>query len=139
MVTRDELKNHWNVVKNRLLHQWRELSDAELAHFNGTPSQLINAIQQRTGASWNEVESFLANVLRDGRSASQRASGLAEQYGAEASQLAREGYEQLVSATADYSKKVARTVQRRPLESLAVAFGVGLVAGAVVLFSKRRR
>jgi ElaB/YqjD/DUF883 family membrane-anchored ribosome-binding protein len=139
MVTRDELKSHWNVVKNRLLNQWRELSDAELAHFNGTPRQLIGAIQQRTGASWSEVESFLAKVLLDGRSASQRASSLAEQYGAEASQLAREGLDQLVSTTADYSKKVAHTVQRRPLESLAVAFGVGLIAGAIVLISNRRR
>jgi ElaB/YqjD/DUF883 family membrane-anchored ribosome-binding protein len=139
MVSREELRSHWTVVKNRLLHQWHELTDTELANFSGTPSQLISAIQKRTGASWNEVESFLTDVMRDGRSASQRASGLAEQYGAEVSQRAREGYDQLACATADYSKKVARTVQRRPLESLAVAFGVGLIAGAIVLFSQRRR
>jgi len=64
---------------------------------------------------------------------------LAEQYGEEASQFAREGYDQLAAATTEYSKKVARTVQRRPMESLALAFGVGLVAGAVVLLSNRRR
>lgn len=139
MVTREELRSHWNVVKNRLLDHWRELSDTELGHFNGTPSQLIGAIQQKTGASWNEVESFLASVMRDGSSATQRATGLAEQYGAEAGQLAREGYDQLTAATAEYSKKIAKTVQRRPMESLAVAFGIGLVAGAFVLMNNRRR
>ena len=138
MVTREDLNSRWDVIKNRLMHHWRELSDAELSHFEGSPSQLISTIQQKTGASWHEVEAFLTNVIRDGHSASQRVGSLAEQYGEEASQLAREGYAQVASATAEYSKKFTRTVQRRPMESLAVAFGVGLVAGAVVLLRNRR-
>ncbi len=138
MVSREDLKSHWNVVKDRLQQNWRELSESELKHFNGTPSQLIDVIQRRTGASWNEIESFLSNALRDGRSASKRVAGLAEQYGDEAGQLARDSYDQVAAATAQYSKKVARTVQRRPVESLAIAFGVGIVAGAFVLFSQRR-
>ncbi len=138
MVTREELKHRWDDVRHRLLDHWRELSDTELSHFNGTPSQLFDAIQQKTGASWREVESFLTNVMREGRAKSHRASDLTEQYGDQASKLARDGYDQLTSATAEYSKKVARSVQRRPLESLAVAFGVGIVAGAVVLLSRRR-
>ncbi len=138
MITREDLKNHWNVVKNRLQQNWRELSETDLAQFNGTPNDLISAIQRTTGASWNEVEAFLTSVMRDGRAASQRAGGFAEQYGEEASQFARAGYDQLAASTAEYSKKVARTVQRRPMESIAIAFGVGLVAGAVVLLSKRR-
>jgi ElaB/YqjD/DUF883 family membrane-anchored ribosome-binding protein len=139
MVTREELNSRWDVIKNRLMHNWRELSAAELSRFDGSPSQLISEIQQKTGASWNEVESFLANVMRDGRSASQKVGSLAEQYGEEASQIAREGYDQVASATAEYSKKFARTVQRRPMESLAVAFGIGILTGAVVLFRNRRR
>ena len=139
MVTREELKSHWDVVKNRLLQNWRELSDSELARFSGTPQQLISAVQEKTGASWNEIESFLSSVMRDGRSASQRVSGFAEQYGVDASQLARESYDQIAAATAKYSKNVARTVQRRPMESIAIAFGIGLVAGAVVLLNNRRR
>ena len=139
MVTREELNSHWDVVKNRLQQNWRELSDTELAHFNGTPSQLIGAIQEKTGASWKEVESFLVNVMRDGQSVTHPVGGLAEQYGDEASQFARESYAQIAAATTGYSRKVARTVQRRPMESLAVAFGIGLVAGAVMLLNNRRR
>ena len=138
MITREDLKNHWNVVKNRLQQNWRELSDTQLAQFNSTPKDLISAIQRTTGASWDEVESFLISVLRDGRDASQRVGGLVDQYGEEGSQFVRAGYDQLAASTAEYSKKVARTVQRRPMESIAIAFGVGLVAGAVVLLSKRR-
>lgn len=139
MVTREELRSHWNEVKSRLQQHWRELSDTELAHFNGTPSELIGEIQQKTGASWQEVESFLANAMRDGRSAAKRAGYVAERYGDGANQLARESYDQLAATTAEYSKKVARSVQRRPIESLAVAFGVGIAAGALMLLSSRRR
>lgn len=138
MVTREELKSHWDVVKKRLQNNWRELSDTELAHFNGTPSELIGAIQQKTGASWKEVESYLTKVMRDRRSVSQHVGGLAEHYGEEASQFARDGYDQLASTASEYSKRVERTVRSRPMESLAIAFGVGLVAGAVVLMSRRR-
>ena len=138
MVNREELKGRWDIVKNRLLNHWRELSDTELAHFNGTPNQLISAIQRKTGASWKEVESFLANVMRESRATSQRASDLAEQSSDEVSRFARDGYQQLTEATEQYSRKVARTVQRRPIESLAIAFGVGIISGAVVLLSRRR-
>lgn len=139
MVTRDELKSHWNVVKNRLQQNWRELSDRELANFNGSPRELIGAIQRSTGASWQEVESFLANVMREGRSKTQHVGSMAEHYSDEASQLARDGYDQVAAMTAEYSKKLAQTVRRRPVESLAIAFGVGLVASAVVLLNNRRR
>ncbi len=139
MVNHEELKSHWQEVKDRLQRNWGELSDKQLTQFTGTPSDLIGAIQRTTGASWQEVESFLSAALRECRSASHQMGGLAERYGEQASQFARDGYDQLAAATAQYSKKVAKTVKKRPVESLAIAFGVGIVVSAVVLLSKRRR
>ncbi len=139
MVTREELRAHWNEVKNRLHQNWRELSETELSHFNGTPNELVGAIERKTGATRNEIEAFLQNVLRDGESVKQRVASFADQYGNELGQQAREGYEQVAAATADYSKKVVRSVQRRPIESLAIAFGVGIAAGALMLMNNRRR
>ncbi len=138
MVTREELRSRWNEVKNRLHQNWRELSESELAQFNGTPSQLIGAIQQKTGASWNEVESFLTSAIRDGWSKAAQAGGAAEYYGGEAGKLARESYDHMAGLTADYSRKVASAVRRRPVESLAIAVGVGVAAGALLLLSRRR-
>lgn len=139
MVTRQELKSQWDEVKSRLRQNWRELSEHDLANFNGDPSQLIGAIQRKTGASWNEIEAFLASALRDGWSTASQIGDIAGQYRQEANQLARDSYDQLAAFTADYSRKVASTVKRRPVESLAIAFGLGLAASALVLLSSRRR
>jgi ElaB/YqjD/DUF883 family membrane-anchored ribosome-binding protein len=139
MVTREELRGQWDSVKDQLMSHWRELSEKDLAQSGGTPSQLIGTIQKKTGATWNEIESFIANLVKESRSKAQQAGGLADRYGDEAGQLVKVGYDQLANVAQEYSKKVTRTVQRRPVESLALAFGVGLLAGAAVLLSSRRR
>lgn len=138
MVTHEELKSHWREIKDRLQHHWRELSDSQLTQFDGTPNDLIGAIQRTTGASWSEVESVLSGALRDCRSASQHVGGLVEQYGKQASGFARDGYDQIAAKTAEYSKQIAKTVKRRPMESIAIALGVGIIVSAVVMLNKRR-
>lgn len=139
MITREELKSHWHDVKDRLRQNWRELSESELARFNGTPRELIDVIQRKTGASWSEIESFLGKIMRDTWSTASQAKDIAGQYGGDASQFARNSYDQIAALTADCSQKVVDTVKRRPVESLAVAFGVGIIAGAIVWLSYRRQ
>lgn len=138
MVGREELNKRWDDIKRYLQQNWRGISDSELAQFSGNPNQLIRAIQQKTGASWNEVESFLSGLIKNGRTASHQLGGLAEHYGEDVKQFAREGYDQFAAETAKYAKKVAQGVRQRPMESIAIAFGIGLFAGAVLLMKKRQ-
>lgn len=138
MITREDLKSHWHDVKHRLRQNWHELSESELSRFNGTPSELIDVIRRQTGASWSEIESFLARIMRDAWSTASQAKDMAGHYSGDATQFARDSYDQIAALTADYSHKVVNTVKRRPVESLAIAFGIGIVAGAIMLLGRRR-
>jgi ElaB/YqjD/DUF883 family membrane-anchored ribosome-binding protein len=138
VITREDLTTHWQEIKNRLRQNWRELSESELSRFSGPSSQLIGAIQQKTGASWNEIESFLNKVIGDAWAAASQTANTAQRYGKEATQTASHGYDQVAALTADCSRKIVDTVKRRPVESLAIAFGVGIAAGAIFLISRRR-
>ncbi|MDV6033857.1 MAG: CsbD family protein [Phycisphaera sp. RhM] len=139
MVNRQELKGQWNEVKGRLKEHWGQLTEDDLQRAEGSADQLVGVVQQKTGASRSEVESFLDNVLNG--SFSDRAAESVQQY-AEAAQAAaayaRENYRRLASQSGEYTAKVAETVRSRPAESLAIAFGLGIAAGALFFMGNKK-
>ncbi|MCS7465494.1 CsbD family protein [Stieleria sp. ICT_E10.1] len=143
MVNRQELKGQWNEVKGRLKEHWGQLTEDDLQRAEGSADQLVGVVQQKTGATRREVESFLNNVL-DG-SFGDRAAESVHQY-AEAAQAAatdaaayaRENYRRLASQSGEYTTKVAATVRSRPAESLAIAFGLGIAAGALFFMGNKK-
>lgn len=138
MVTREELVGQWNEVKGRLQEHWGQLTDDDLRRAQGSTEQLVGVVQQKTGATRREIESFISQVVSDHQSTIDRVSATASQYAEEAGQMAKEQYARAATATADFSKQVAHTVRNRPTESLAIAFGVGLAAGALFFLGRRR-
>lgn len=137
MVTREELVGQWNEVKGRLKEHWGQLTDDDLRRAQGSTDQLVGVVQQKTGATRREIESFLSNIVHD-QSTVERVSAAASQYAEEAGQIAKEQYARAAAATSDFSKQVSHTVRNRPTESLAIAFGVGLAAGALFFLGRRR-
>ncbi|PAY15296.1 CsbD family protein [Rhodopirellula sp. SM50] len=143
MVNRQELKGQWNEVKGRLKEHWGQLTEDDLQRAEGSADQLVGVVQQKTGASRSEVESFLDNVLNG--SFGDRAAESVQQY-AEAAQAAatdaaayaRENYRRLASQSGEYTAKVAETVRSRPAESLAIAFGLGIAAGALFFMGNKK-
>jgi len=138
VVTREEIKGRWNEVKGRLQEHWGQLTDDDLQQFRGSTNELIGVIQQKTGATRNEIESFLSNIVSEGENVAARMSEAAHRYADEAGEYARENYGRVASATSDLSGQVVRSVQRRPGESMAIAFGLGLLAGALFFMGRRR-
>ena len=138
MITREEIRGRWNEVKGRLLDQWGQLTDDDLQQFRGSTTELIGVIQKKTGATRNEIEAFMSNLVNDGERIGSRVSGAAMQYAEEAGDCAKENYDRVASAANNFSRQVAQSVRSRPAESMAIAFGVGLVAGALLLISRRR-
>ena len=57
---------------------------------------------------------------------------------ADAAAYAREKYSRLASQSGDYGQKVAETVRNRPGESLAIAFGLGIAAGALMFLGRKK-
>ena len=145
MVTREELTGRWNEVKGRLQQHWGQLTEDDLRRAKGSADELVGVVQQKTGATRREVEDFLTNVVQQGSQARERASEAAEQYAdvaqqyaAEAGQYMRDNYRRAADVSSEYSERLSHSVRNRPAESLAIAFGLGLVAGALVFFNRRR-
>ncbi|QDV63554.1 MULTISPECIES: CsbD family protein [Crateriforma] len=144
MIKREELLGRWNEVKGELREHWGQLTEDDLQRAKGSTEQLVGMVQQKTGATQREVENFLDRLMSGG-SVSQQVGDAAKQYGETAQQIAddaaaylRDGYRRVSDQSVDYSAKVADSVRSRPGEALAVAFGLGLAAGALFFMNKRR-
>ena len=101
--------------------------------------------EQGTGATRSEVEQFLDRIVHEGSrlgeqltETAQQYADAAKRYAAESGEYLRDQYQLVYDQAGDYSAKIAETVRRRPGQSLAIAFGLGIAAGALMLFSRKR-
>ncbi|MEZ6132483.1 MAG: CsbD family protein [Planctomycetaceae bacterium] len=132
MITQQELQGNWNQLKGRLVEKWGQLTEDDLAGAKGSIDRLVGSIQQKTGESKASIESFLDSALANGAS---RLSGAAEAVRSCASDFSgatSRQYEQAQEALASGFENASDTVRRHPTESVAVCFGAGLIAGAVL-------
>jgi len=131
-VTRQELEGKWNEVKGRLQDRWGQLNDDELQRVRGNATELVGVIQQKTGESRHEIENFLDEVVADGASAVQAAKESAREYSHQAAEALEEGYEQVAESFRRGYGQAEGMVRSRPTESVAVAFGAGIITGVVL-------
>jgi len=120
MITRQELEGSWNTVKGKLQEKWGQLTDHDLTQFKGDMNQLIGTIQSKTGETRRVVEDFL-----------QSAVGNAKEYAGQASEMAADRYRQAKEGVEAGMHEAEEMVRRSPMESVAVAFGAGLIAGLI--------
>lgn len=124
------LEGEWNQIKGKIRDRWGEFSNDDFARARGSVEELIGVIQQKTGEAREQVEDYLNSISPDNDFVN-NAKEMAVEYAA----YAREN----VGATAQHAMDQAkagyiqteRIVRNKPIESLAVCFGVGLVAGVV--------
>ena len=143
MVNQQVLEGKWNEIRGQLQSRWGQLTDDELQTAQGDADQLVGLIQRKTGESRKEVEQYLDQITTQGAAGISAATEAARQYGQQATEAARQYGEQATEAARQYSHQAAdrmrqgyssaeHMVQERPAESLAVAFGAGLIAGVIV-------
>ena len=144
MTDSEQIRGQWNEVKGRLKEHWGQLTDDDLQRAKGSTDQLVGVVQQKTGATKNEVEKFLDHVLGSGNFREQASetvqqyAGAAQAAAEDAAAYARENYRKIASQSSAYGAKVAETVRQRPGESLAIAFGLGIAAGALLFIGRKR-
>ena len=135
MVTRQELEGQWNQVKGKLQERWGALTDDELQRVKGNANDLIGVIQQRTGESRRAVEEFLSSAVSEGSGRAQQAVETAREYADQTMAAARQAYNTAYNEAAvtlnNGMDQAQQLVRRNPMESLAVAFGAGLITGVV--------
>lgn len=139
MIKREEILGHWNEVKGRLQEHWGELTEDELQRAKGSTDQLVGMVQQKTGATRREIEHFLEGLGERWGEQTQQYSQSAQQAAHEAADYLKDNYRRAASCSSDYANRVSDTVRSRPMESLAIVFGLGLAAGALLFVNRRHR
>jgi len=139
MVNTQELQGQWNQVRGQLKKKWGQLTEDDLKFTNGNIDQLIGRIQHKTGEAREAVESFLDDLTSHGASAIASAADSAGQYARYAADQVREGYNRVSDQFGRQYDASRELIRDNPAQSVATAFGVGVLLGVVVGLALRSR
>ena len=138
-INTQELQGQWNQLRGQVKQKWGQLTDDDLQIQGGNVDQLVGRIQQRTGEGREAIEKYLTELTSRGASsisqATEAVSGIAHQAG----ERLREGYSQVAERFPEGYDRAQDLVRHNPGQSVAAAFGVGIVAGLVVGLALRSR
>jgi uncharacterized protein YjbJ (UPF0337 family) len=149
MINEQVFKGNWTEIRGKVKEKWGDLTDDDLVLAEGNLDQLIGIIQRRTGDSREHIEHTLDQLTGDYashmdqiRQQATAAVAGARDYAEQSVEAARREYERLQQQFHEQYGQLAQNVQARyseaeaairrsPFESIAVAFGAGLIAGVV--------
>jgi uncharacterized protein YjbJ (UPF0337 family) len=137
------LEGNWNEIKGKLHERWGQLTQDDLQKARGNVDQLVGLIQRKTGEARERVEQYLNEITTNGGSGVSRVAETVRGYTSTAAEAAR-GYASTAGESAEEARARAaemlrggyaqteRMIQQRPMESLAVGFGAGLITGVII-------
>lgn len=128
MLTEEQISGNWNQLKGLVREQWGQITDDELQEVKGEFGQLVGLIQSKTGEARQHIEDVLERMSRESGSLLESA----RDYFNNASESFRQAYGQAADQVRSRYSDAEQMVQQKPAESIAVAFGTGLIAGVVV-------
>jgi uncharacterized protein YjbJ (UPF0337 family) len=135
MITQQALSGHWHEVAGKLREKWGQLSADDVHGFNGNIDQLVRKIHDVTGEKQEDIERFLDQLGQQGFSAFAELRSKFSDVADQAADRAREGMESLHDGYA----AAERVIQERPGQVVAMAFGIGLVAGLASVLLLREK
>ena len=138
-INAQELQGQWNTLQGRVKERWGQLTDDDLQIQGGNIDQLVGRIQQKTGEGREAIENFLAELTSRGSSALSQATEAVGTYAQQAGDRLREHYGQFSDQARERYDMAQDMVRHNPAQSVAAAFGVGLVAGLIVGLALRSR
>jgi uncharacterized protein YjbJ (UPF0337 family) len=138
-INAQELQGQWNRLRGQVRERWGQLTDDDLQIQGGNVDQLVGRIQQRTGETGEAVERFLNDLTARGSSAVAQASETFGHYAHQAGERLRERYGDFADQARDRFDSARDVVRENPSQSLAAAFGIGLLAGLIVGLALRSR
>jgi len=138
-INAQELQGQWNKLRGQVKEKWGQLTDDDLQIQGGNVDQLVGRIQQRTGEGREAIEKFLTDLTAHGSSVVSQAAEAVGTYASQASDRLREHYGQLSDTARERLDSAQDLVRHNPTQSVAAAFGVGLVAGLIVGLALRSR
>jgi len=138
-INAQELQGQWNKLRGQVKERWGQLTDDDLQIHGGNIDQLVGRIQQRTGESREGIEKFLTELTGRGSTAVAQATEAVGQFAQQAGERLRDRYGDIADQARDQYDHAQDVVRQNPGQSLAAAFGIGLVAGLFVGLALRSR
>ena len=132
MVNQQTLEGNWNEIKGKLRTRWGQLTDDDLSQFHGEVDKLVGTIQRKTGEGRDAIERYLNELSGSAASTFGQAAESVRQYSSRASETVQDTAKQAAEQVRAGYVEAERFVRDRPRESLAICFGVGLVAGVLI-------
>jgi uncharacterized protein YjbJ (UPF0337 family) len=139
MVNEQTLQGNWNEIKGKLRSRWGQLTNDELTQFGGSVDQLVGLIQRKTGEARHNVERYLEELTSQGASTFAHASEAAREYTQQAATAVQETSRRAAESVRRGYEETEEMIRRRPGESVAVCFGVGMIVGFVLGLALRGR
>ncbi len=144
------LQGDWNRIKGKLRAKWGQLTDNDLDQVHGDVEQMIGLIQQKTGQTRSEIQDYLDQITDDAASRLTEAGGTIRNYAENASDHVSDATQHIADTVQDASEqamkqvragyvRTERMIRQRPVESLAVCFGAGLITGLVAGLAMRSK
>lgn len=133
------LEGNWNEIKGKIRQKWGQLTDDDLMQIRGDADQIIGAIQRKTGEAREAIQRYLQEVSGNAASAVGTASETVRDYAQHATESVQQTARQAAERVRAGYNEAERFVRDRPGKSLLVCFGLGLIAGAVIVLSRRSR
>jgi uncharacterized protein YjbJ (UPF0337 family) len=149
-VNQQTLEGNWTEIKGKLHERWGQLTQDDLQQVRGNVDQLVGLIQRKTGEARERVEQFLSDLTSNGSGGVGRVADAVRGYASSAADSMR-GYASSAASSMDDARARAadmvrggyaqteRMIQERPVESLAVGFGAGLITGVIIGLVLRSR
>ena len=139
MVTREKLMGNWNGVVGSIREKFGEFTKDELTRVEGNFEQLVGLVQRKTGESREQISSFISECCESAGTTFHQVANRASHYADTAGEIIRDNYDRVATETKKGMEYTAQSVGRRPLESLAIAVGSGILAGLILGISMASR
>jgi uncharacterized protein YjbJ (UPF0337 family) len=138
-INAQELQGQWTKLRGQVKEKWGQLTDDDLQIHGGNVDQLVGKIQQKTGEGREAIEKYLGELTSHGASAISQAAGAVSNFAASAGDRFRDQYGNLSDQARERLDSAQDVVRQNPAQSVAAAFGIGLVAGLIVGLALRSR
>jgi len=99
----------------------------------------VGLIQRKTGEARGSIEHYLEELTANGSSSVAQAVETARDYAQQAAGKIQESSKQAAESMQHGYEEAERMVKQRPVESVAVCFGAGVLAGVVLGLMLRGR
>lgn len=139
MVSQENLAGHWHTIVGAVKEKFGQITGDDLTRVQGNFDQLVGMLERKTGQTKEKIESFLNDCCSNAETTYRRAAQKGAELYNQAGEALDEGLHRF-GEHADQGYRAARdAVSKRPMESVAVVAGLGLLAGIAIGISMAGR